>query len=151
MNSRVRTISLFLVKQSSSSWPGRHQYRVQYNTVQYSGILESSTAQYTTVQHSTTLQHTNHWDKLLIFGESRVYSVQWQGLVLNAVLDTLGLVWTHWDPLEHTLGHSLSLASRLCSRHHITEHVLHLGHVGHDVLDQDEWHRIVHTTLPFTP
>jgi len=88
----------------------RHQYRVQYNTVQYSGIVESTTAQYTTVQHSTTLQHTNHWDKLLIFGESRV---QWRGLVLNAVLDTLGLVRTHWDPQGHTRPLSVSFQPAL--------------------------------------
>ena len=31
------------------------------------------------------------------------------------------------------------------------EHVLHLGHVGHDVLDQDEGHGVVHAALPLAP
>ena len=31
------------------------------------------------------------------------------------------------------------------------EHILHLGHVSHDVLDEDEGHRVVHAALPLAP
>ena len=57
-------------------------------------------------------------------------------------------MWTEWADY---FSHLLPLAGRLLLTGEVAEHVLDLGHVGHDVLDQDQRRRVVQLTLALLP
>jgi hypothetical protein len=143
-----------------------------------SGSIAWCTAlQYSTKLYNTVVQvyHTDHWDNFLIFGS---VATEWLGLVLTVQLlpggHPLLLPLGHPLSLAGRLGPGHHVAGRdeldldeekrsnlQGNRKRLSkvqwycvlspEHVLHLCHISHDVLDQDQRHRVVHPTLALTP